>query len=276
MEKILDYLKNNKVVQGALVLGGVAASAYLVYQGIKEDKQQDQAQSLEDRINQILQNAQIQQYMQYQFYDLQTLMDFTDVFTDMAIPEFREMVFKFREERRELMHIDKQKYYKSIVDYNNQMLMIVGKQSEKLLKYEGYNDEYMRVAISIFMKEPEYQQKIVYSLAKVKSSIASPDVKLSIEDAQSIIAYFIKYVQSQPEILVHLVKYIAKQNQSAGQIHPALKTALYDQLYLEKGFEEEDYLVIGLTDEFLNDPVTQRIQRQYSDTVTQFIQYHSE
>ncbi|EAS04163.1 hypothetical protein TTHERM_00532870 (macronuclear) [Tetrahymena thermophila SB210] len=276
MEKILDYLKNNRVVQGALVLGGVAASAYLVYQRVNESKQEENVLSLDERINQIIQNAQIQQYMQYQFYDLQTLMDFTDLFTEMAIPEFREMVFKFREERRELMHIDKQKYYKSIVDYNNEMLMIVGKQSQKLLKYEGYNDEYMRVAISIFMREPQYQQKIVYSLAKVKSSVASSDVTLSVEDAQSIIAFFIKYVQSQPEILVHLVKYIVQQNQNTGQVHPALKTALYDQLYLEKGFEEEDYLVVGLTDEFLNDPITQKIQRQYSETLTQFIQYHSE
>ncbi len=47
-------------------------------------------------------------------------------------------------------------------------------------------------------------------------------------------------------MLINIIKYLVSKGNSNGITYPVLKTALFDQLYLEKGIEEEDYLVPAL------------------------------
>jgi len=68
------------------------------------------------------------------------------------------------------------------LEYNDKMLSLIGLQQEKLKKYPEYSEECMSIAISVFMKDQRYMQKIIYSISKLKASIPTEE-ELTVEDA---------------------------------------------------------------------------------------------
>lgn len=136
MEKLIDLLKKNQKIVGLGAAAAIAAGAiYYLTKGTTvaeettkgNDSQPKSLSEYEKRASSIISKINVRNIQNNKSFDLNTISQILEYSLDLAEEEYVEYTLKNRDERRKFMKSDFENYEKLIIDYNDQIELILKK-----------------------------------------------------------------------------------------------------------------------------------------------------